>query len=51
VAGLAVAGFVLVSCVLGIVFMWYRDPEGWWTAIKEELFGGDTSSGMATGGV
>jgi Derlin-2/3 len=49
-AGLAVAGFVLVSCVLGMVFMWYRDPEGWWTAIKE-LFGGDRSSGMAIGGV
>jgi Derlin-2/3 len=48
IAGLAVAGFVLVSCVLGMVFMWYRDPEGWWTTIKEELFGGDTS---ATGGV
>jgi Derlin-2/3 len=50
-AGLAVAGFVLVSCVLGMVFMWYRDPEGWWTTIKGELFGGDMSGGMATSGV
>jgi Derlin-2/3 len=50
-AGLAVAGFVLISCVLGMVFMWYRDPEGWWTTIKGELFGGDMSGGMATSGV
>lgn len=32
--------FVVISCVLGMVFMWYRDPEGWWTTLKGALFGG-----------
>ena len=36
----AVVVFVVISCVLGMVFMWYRDPENWWTTLKEGLFGG-----------
>jgi hypothetical protein len=41
-----VVGFVVLSCVLGIVFMRYRDPEGWWTTLKEFVLGGDMTSGM-----
>jgi hypothetical protein len=36
--------FVAISCVLGMVFMWYRDPEGWWTTLKGALFGGEVAS-------
>ena len=38
-----VLGFVVVACGLGVVFMMRRDPEGWWTTLKEAVFGGDMS--------
>ena len=43
-AVLAGVVFVVISCVLGMVFMWYRDPDGWWTTLKEGLFGGEVAS-------
>jgi hypothetical protein len=42
VVGLVV-GFVVVACGLGVVFMMRRDPEGWWTTLKEMVLGGDMS--------
>jgi uncharacterized membrane protein HdeD (DUF308 family) len=36
---LVAAFFVVVSCGLGIVFMMHRDPEGWWTTLKEAVLG------------
>ncbi len=33
--------FVVVACGLGVVYMMHRDPEGWWTTLKEAMFGGD----------
>ena len=44
-----VLGFVLVACGLGVVFLMRRDPEGWWTTLKEAVLGGDMSV-MSSGG-
>jgi Derlin-2/3 len=41
---LVVIGCVVVACGLGVVFMIHRDPERWWTTLKEAFFGGDISS-------
>jgi hypothetical protein len=38
-----VVGFVVIACGLGVVFMIRRDPEGWWTTLKEAVLGGDMS--------
>jgi Derlin-2/3 len=44
VSVLVVIGCVVVACGLGVAFMVHRDPEGWWTTLKEAVFGGGISS-------
>lgn len=40
---LVVAVFAVLACGLTVLFMRYRDPEGWWTTLRGALFGGDMS--------
>lgn len=47
---LVVVGFVVIACGLGVVFMMHRDPEGWWTTLKEAVLGGDMEGATPIGG-